>query len=114
MRSPESNIREDAPLPIKAERNPYGYVIFFPTTDAAREAVGNFWSKVAPDIKDMIDSGRVKPEEQITGGPRTEFVPVKKERKDEGYQAAVYFSGNGADISALGLEALIGLFGYFA
>lgn len=109
MHSPEHKSEEASPLLPRAERIPYGYLIFFPTADAAREAITKFWTELDPTVKSNIDRGMYgNLEGQITGGPRTEFVPVtvRKERCDEGYQAAVYFSGNGQNLPQRALDAL--------
>ena len=95
-------------LASEVKRISQGYFISFPTKEDAREAIVNFWSKMDPAIKKRIDEGLLDPEKsQITSGMRTEFSPMPIEHRGKGYEATVFFSGNGNPLSAKALETLL-------
>ena len=107
MEGQPQEVNNEPPLAPEVKRTSQGYFISFPTKEDARNAIVNFWSKVDPDIKMRIDGGLLDPEKsQITSGMRTEFSPMPTEHRGKGYEATVFFSGNGNPLSAKALETL--------
>ena len=112
MEGQPQEVNNGPPLAPEVRRTSQGYFISFPTKNDAHKAIVNFWSKMDPDIKLRIDEGMLDPEKhQITSGMRTEFSPTPPEQRGKGYEATVFFSGNGNPLSAKALETLLE-FGY--